>query len=502
MGALEPVFCVKLEEELVKHVKAMEAAMFCLSLTDLRRLAFDIAARADMTHPFDAAKGLAGVDWAKAFLARHADISLRRPIATSLARIRGFNKEAVADFYQKYRDVLTDGDFTAVRTWNCDETGFSVVAKPVKVLGTTGIAQVRKASSAERGQNITALCCMSAGGMFVPPLFVFPRKRMVDPLMHGSPVGYIGTVNVRGSGYIDGSLFLKWMKLFVDTVGCTKENRHLLLLDGHESHKSLEVIFFARDNGVVMLTFPPHCTHRLQPLDRTFFRSLKAGYSRACDNWMTCHKGRPITQFDVIELFTTAYNASATVASATNGFSATGLWPFNDSKFDDELGNNDEAAQFVPVRNPVGDEDDMQAEPVVNDVVQRPISRAITGDSVQAGDTRSASTRTVLAEVHAMPVAVAIGQDVKQPEPISSVTQRARAIAIGVAAGDLDRGRLDNTVQDDDAIVSLPSIQYEQDNQDTFRDLIKACSPKVSATPPKKSRRVNTKRRKVNSDYI
>ena len=247
------------------------------------------------------------------------------------------------------------------------------------------------------------------------------------------------------SGYIDSSLFLRWMKLFVDTVGCTEENRHLLLLD---SHKSLEVIIFARDNGVVMLSFLPHCTHRLQPLDRTSLRSLKAGYSRACDNWMTCHKGRPITQFDVIELFTNAYNTSATVASATNGFSAAGLWPFNDSKFDDELGNTDEAAQFAPVRNPVGDEDDMQAEPVVNDVVQRPIVHARTDDSVQetSGDTRSASTITVLADVHAMPVAVTINQDVLQPEPISSVTQRARAIAIRVADDDLERGRLVSTL--------------------------------------------------------
>ena len=340
----------------------------------------------------------------------------------------------------------------------------------------------------------------------MPPLFVLQRKRLVDPLMHGSPVGSIGTVNVRGSGYIDSSLFLRWMKLFVDMVGCTKENRHLLFLDSHESLKSLEVILFAHDNGVVMLTFRLHCTHRLQPLDRTFFRSLKAGYSRACDNWMTCHKGRSITQFDVIELFTTAYNTSATVASATNRFSATGLWPFNDSKFDDELGNTDEAAQFAPVRNPVGDADDMQAEPAINDVVQRPIARARTDDSVQetSGDTISASTITVLADVHALPVAVTINQDVLQPEPISSVIQRARAIAIRVANDDLDRGRLDTTVQDDDAIVSLPSIHDEQDNQDPFRHLITACSPKMYATPPKKSRRhgVNVKRRKVNSDYI
>ena len=77
--------------------------MFCLSLTDLRRLAFDIAVRADMTHPFDTARGLAGVDWAKAFIDRQPDISLRQPIATSLARITSFNKEAVVDFYQKYR---------------------------------------------------------------------------------------------------------------------------------------------------------------------------------------------------------------------------------------------------------------------------------------------------------------------------------------------------------------------------------------------------------------
>ena len=115
MAALESAFCGKLEEELVKHVKAMEAAMFCLSLTDLRRLAFDIAIRADMTHPFDTAKGLAGVDWAKAFIDRHADVSLWRPIATSLARLTGFNKRVVADFYQKYRAVLTGGEFTAIR---------------------------------------------------------------------------------------------------------------------------------------------------------------------------------------------------------------------------------------------------------------------------------------------------------------------------------------------------------------------------------------------------
>ena len=72
---------------------------------------------------------------------------------------------------------------------------------------------------------------MSAAGTFIPPLFVFPRKRMVDSLMNGAPASSVGTVNTRGSGYIDNNLFLRWMHLSVDTVGCKKTTPYLLLLD-------------------------------------------------------------------------------------------------------------------------------------------------------------------------------------------------------------------------------------------------------------------------------
>ena len=41
--------------------------------------------------PFDVNKGHAGMDCAQMFLVEHGNISLRRPIATNLARIRSFN---------------------------------------------------------------------------------------------------------------------------------------------------------------------------------------------------------------------------------------------------------------------------------------------------------------------------------------------------------------------------------------------------------------------------
>ncbi|KAI5700556.1 hypothetical protein M8J75_000510 [Diaphorina citri] len=55
----------------------------------------------------------------------------------------------------------------------------------------------------------------------------------------------------------------------------------LLLLDGHASHpKNLELIKMARDNNVVLLCFPTHCTHRMQPLDVSLMGPLSTYYEQ------------------------------------------------------------------------------------------------------------------------------------------------------------------------------------------------------------------------------
>ena len=74
------------------------------------------------------------------------------------------------------------------RIWNADETRVSNVAELEKVVCTKGARQVRKATSGERGKNVTAMCAMNAaGGFAVPPFFIFRRKMMNDALMANTP---------------------------------------------------------------------------------------------------------------------------------------------------------------------------------------------------------------------------------------------------------------------------------------------------------------------------
>jgi hypothetical protein len=69
--------------------------------------------------------------------------------------------------------------------------------------------------------------------------------------------------------------FYTFIHHFAKVAKPSKEEKVLLLLDNHHFHIGIDTIKFARDNGKVMFSFPPHCSHKLQPFDRFVFGPLK-----------------------------------------------------------------------------------------------------------------------------------------------------------------------------------------------------------------------------------
>lgn len=72
-------------------------------------------------------------------------------------------------------------------------------------------------------------------------------------------------------------IILEWLVHFENNVsgGIFKENKHLLILDGHTSHVTYEAIKFGIENGLDIRTLPSHCSHELQPFDVTIFHPFK-----------------------------------------------------------------------------------------------------------------------------------------------------------------------------------------------------------------------------------
>ena len=72
---------------------------------------------------------------------------------------------------------------------------------------------------------------------------------------------------------------------FVKFIQPTKSYPILIIIDGHKTHtKNLDLINFAGDIGIILLSLPSHTRCKLQPLDQTFFKSLKSAFNAACNH--------------------------------------------------------------------------------------------------------------------------------------------------------------------------------------------------------------------------
>nr|CAI5849892.1 unnamed protein product [Callosobruchus analis] len=250
----KPVLDRDIESQLVDYILVMEGLFYGLTRMDLRRLAYQVAVQNNIENPFR--EGVAGRYWLKGFLKWHQNIlSVRQPTGTSYAR------ETMNQFYDNLETIQSTTSFPPSRIFNVDETGLSIVqSKTAKVIARKGKKQIAAMTSAERGSLITIVSCMSPTAIFVPPIFIFPRKNMTNTLMRGAPPGSIG--RAHPSGWIQTSLFTKWFEHFLEHVKPSEGSPVLLILDGHYSHtKNIDVIELARQHHVTILSLPPHCTH-------------------------------------------------------------------------------------------------------------------------------------------------------------------------------------------------------------------------------------------------
>ena len=96
---------------------------------------------------------------------------------------------------------------------------------------------------------------------------------MQDWLLDGAPPG--SRASVSDNGWINGQVSLLWLQYFVEMVRPTENRKVLLLLDNHESHKYYPALEFAWKNHVVFVSFAPHTTNKMQPLDVAVYGPIK-----------------------------------------------------------------------------------------------------------------------------------------------------------------------------------------------------------------------------------
>lgn len=333
--ATRQVFTPREEVELEEYMKVSSKMFYGLTYRCARTLAFEYASKINKNYPQTwNEKKMAGVEWMRSFMKRHPRLSYRKPENTSIARATSFNKSNVDHFFKNYAEVQTKYNFTAHRIWNTDETGITTVLQAPKVIAETGTKGVGQCVSAERGVLVTMCGTVSASGNSIPPLYIFPRIRMKESFLYGAVPGSVGFA--EKSGWMSSKLFVKLLEHIQKHTSCNQANPILLLMDNHETHATVDAISYARENGIVLLSFPPHCTHRMQPLDKGIYGPFKSRCKASFNDYILGNPGKPISIYDTARLTADPFLQSFTPKNILSSFSSTGIWPINSMIFTDD----------------------------------------------------------------------------------------------------------------------------------------------------------------------
>ncbi|CAI6372200.1 unnamed protein product [Macrosiphum euphorbiae] len=331
------VFTSSIEKELVNYLLQCSKMCYGIGYSDCRKLAFQLALKNNLVVPHSwIINEMAGIDWMKDFIRRNPTISLRKPEACSLSRATSFNRHNVSLFFDKLENVLKRHDCfgDGSRIYNLDETGVTTVQTPKKVIAQKGVKRLNQITSAERGVLVTVCCIINAYGHALPPVILFPRVHLKNHMINGAPPGTLGLA--CQSGWMNTDLFIETLLHFIKFTNSSKENPALLIMDNHESHISLSSIDLAKSNGVTILTLPPHCSNRLQPLDVSVYGPFKKYYNSAVDAWLQNHPGITLDIYNIAPCINSAFDKSMTMKNIQAGFKATGIYPFDKNIFTDD----------------------------------------------------------------------------------------------------------------------------------------------------------------------
>ncbi|KIM76312.1 hypothetical protein PILCRDRAFT_77983, partial [Piloderma croceum F 1598] len=132
------------------------------------------------------------------------------------------------------------------------------------------------------------------------------------------------------NGWTDSELGYEW--LVKDFDAQTKDKAggrtHVLLMDGHCSHYSLDLLKYAQKNNIVILRYLPHCTHVLQGLDVVCFAKMKTKFHKEIHTFEDSHI-RGVGKGDFAGVFRWAYLCAFTPETVKAAFATTGVHPYN-----------------------------------------------------------------------------------------------------------------------------------------------------------------------------
>lgn len=317
------------ETRLVKHITTLCDRGIPPTPAILRNLAYEICG----TEP--------GKAWSSRFVHRHQDRLASGYIdRLDRQRFKADTKYSYELWFKLLQEKVNKRDYRAENTYNMDEKGFMIgwSGKQQRIFTKASKRTTLAKGALMDGSRewVTLLACICADGSYLSPHLIFAgasgtlQESWVQDVQSTSKAYFSATP----TGWTNDAMAIAWMEEVFEPLTKAKAGSHqrLLLLDGHGSHMNMKFLNWCHNHSITVACYPPHTTHRLQPLDVGLFSPLATRYTQHLERFLADSMGLShLKKRDFYRLFEPAFAEAFTSTNIASAFAKTGLYPFQPS---------------------------------------------------------------------------------------------------------------------------------------------------------------------------
>ena len=274
-------------------------------------------------------------------------------LSTIDSQRKGADSKRQYEFYfNLVKQKITQYSILQSNTYNMDEKGFSLgtMNKHHRIFNRIAVDKHRIVGATKPGNRewITILATICGDGTWIPPGIIFAGKTgnlqttWVENVELGQhQASFASSLN----GWTNNKLGLAWLEQIFDKHTKKKASQgrdwRLLFVDGHGSHINMSFLDWCEQHRIYVAVYPPHTTHRLQPLDVSLFSPLATYYSQSLEQFIQQTTALSnIGKRDFFELFWPAFIKAFTPDNIASGWRKAGLFPWNPDHVLDQLPKN------------------------------------------------------------------------------------------------------------------------------------------------------------------
>lgn len=282
--------------------------------------------------------------WVKRFNKRNGLISRKGSRKEAVRSAAEQNRGKIMQFFDNLKKLHSQHNYSGSTVWNADETGIAFnAAQSRHVVGSPAHPFFKETSNFP---HVTLMAASNAGGDYFTPMLIYNSTLIGDnnlPAEGEETIEHL--IAATENGWMNSEVFERWLSRFCQHVDATRnaklsslrrgsrsytrasQQHHLLILDGHTSHISVNAISIALASKVDILILPAHMSHKMQALDVAVYKPFKQQVTTRADV-LRFHQGR-LHKKDVTTVALQAFKGAFTVTNIAGGFRASGCWPIN-----------------------------------------------------------------------------------------------------------------------------------------------------------------------------